>query len=176
MELEKKMWIRPVTFNFASVTVIAVICALLAILCVWAGMEAFTVGDELKTSIETTRNNAGPEGVGDVEGYGIIVNGIGYLAASGAGIFAMAGAIMLVIVGVMIFAPALLAKLLYQKENGRILAYRIIMGIDYGIITVLAVSLLLMMEELSALIVVPGGLLVIVVCGIFNTYTDRIWR
>lgn len=176
MEIERRTWIRPVTFNFVSVTVLAALIMLVGMLCVFALGSTSTTKTDIKADIEETYENAGDEGLGDVEGYGVIINGLAYGFLAMGEIIVAAIAILCGFGAFIIFFPALLARLLYKDSDGRILAYRIIMGIDYGIITAMAIGVLSMQEELSTAWLIPLGMLVIVVCGIINTYSERIRR
>ena len=96
--------------------------------------------DGLRGDIESVRSR---DEIGDVEGYGMIANGIGY----GLGMIGMVlvWVFLIIIPGILaafIFIFALLAKLIYQNNPQRILAYRILMGFSYaGQIIMLLVSL-----------------------------------
>ncbi len=173
MENKRKLWIRPVTFNFVSVTILAVLIMLAGILGTLSLSSASTVKADIKTEIDETFENAGEDGIDDVEGYSLIFYGLGYGIATIGEVFGAAIILLCGLGAFIIFFPALLARLLYKNSDGRILAYRIIMGIDYVIITAIA----LMMLGGSALLtdwLIPLGILAIVVCGIINTYSNRI--
>lgn len=174
MEMEKKLWIRPVTFNLVSVAVVAALIMLMGVVCTFTLDSVSTINTDLRTDMEETIENA-DESLFDVEGYSVIFKGMLYGFVAFGELFVVMVAILCGFGAFIVFFPALLARLLYKNSNGRILAYRIIMGIDYVIITAIALVMLGGME-LSAVWLIPLGMLAIVVCGIINTYSERIRR
>lgn len=147
---------------------------LAGVMCAFTLGSTGTIRTELRTDMEETVENA-DESIFDVEGYSVIFKGILYSFVT----FGEMVVVMLVIScglgAFIVFFPALLARLLYKKSDGRILAYRMIMGIDYVIITAIAL-VMLGGTELSAFWLIPLGMLAIVVCGAINTYSERIKR
>lgn len=111
-----------------------------------------------------------------VEGHGLIMEG----AAYGFGVFSSA-MLMIVIFMVggyagLLFVFAVMARIIYAGEGGRLLAYRILMGVEYVLQAGIVVFLVNMMLEdfdfvfLILTIMIAAGL---IYSGI-NTYTKRI--
>lgn len=122
-------------------------------------------------SIQSTLKN-GP--VDDVEGYGVIVQGMGYG-------FSLLGYILFVILAVLSGGYALLmllfliiARIIYSNEH--LLAYRILMGIVYALQIGLEVLILttLVTEFATVWFVIELLLVGITVFCVINTYSPRI--
>lgn len=117
--------------------------------------------------------------IGDVEGYGIIANGIGYVF----GVIGMIGVVMYLIVipailALYIFIFALIARLIYKETPGRILAYRILMGFSFSGQIIMLLCCLLCMQSIGwvTLISLVIGVYIfwVLFMGMRGTYTDRI--
>lgn len=170
---KKNTFIKPITFNFVSVVIVAVLIILAGVFATASLSSADAVQTDMKSQITEIHENAGEEGIGDVYGYGLIFLNLGYGVAALGEVFAVATMIICGLGAFIIVFPALLARLLYKNSDGRILAYRIIMGIDYVVIAAIAFMLL---GGSAVLInwIIPLAMLAIVVCGMINTYSNRI--
>lgn len=129
--------------------------------------------DALESDISATLEEGE---VDDVEGYGVLAEGTAY----GLGTFANT---MLIIVIIMVggyagllFVFAAMARLIYAKEGKRLLAYRILMSVEYVLqagIIVFLVNLLLGGFDivfLLMILMIAAGL----IYSARNTYTKRI--
>ena len=89
-------------------------------------------------------------------------------------------AITLAVIAALLFIPLLTARLVYRNTGGRLLAYRIIMGVEYFFLSLFALLLLVMTvgNVLSAIILIPFSLIMIAIIAVnmVNTYSDRIKR
>lgn len=127
---------------------------------------------------DITRMRSGDE-IGDVEGYGIIVNSIGYgLGGIGKILIAMFLVIIPSALVFFIFVFALIARLIYKETPGRISAYRILMGFSFaGQIIMFLVSLSLLTSggwgSLISL-VISAYIFWALFMGMRGTYTNRI--
>lgn len=171
----KNTFLKPITFNFVSVIIVAVLFILAGVFATASLSlnDADAVQTDIKSKITEIHENAGEDGIDDVYGYGLVILNLGYGVATLGEAFVVATMILCGLGAFIIFFPALLARLLYKNSDGRIMVYRIIMGIDYVMIAVLALMLL----GGSALLIdwlIPLAMLVIVVCGVINTYSNRI--
>lgn len=165
---------NPKTIKRNLIMMLAVAGVLLttALVCYFAGRELCDGLESLKTGIREARS---AEEIGDVEGYGIIVSGIGYLAGGFAYIvFVIFFVIIPGFFGVWLLSFALLAWLVAIKTKS-ILAYRILMGFDLagvGLITLL--GLLGLTGGTVILLPITAVLGTVLFFGIRNTYTYRI--
>lgn len=114
--------------------------------------------------------------ISDPEGWGILIQGMG----AGLGVFGAAVlyfvALLAASAAVLLLALLLLAYFLVQKAPGHFLAYRILMGLAYGIHLVFLCVLASFCQKeespwmLLGIVLLAGILLV----NLFNTYTGRI--
>ena len=111
-----------------------------------------------------------------VEGHGRIVEGAVY----GFGVFSVTALIVVIFMvggyAGLLFIFAVLARLVFAKTGGRLLAYRILMGIEYVLQAGIVVFLISILSEgfdimflILALMITAG----LIYSGI-NTYTKRI--
>lgn len=160
---------KKVTINFImSMAVVALMLVCIVIL----GVASAKISDgcnSAKNEISATRQK---DEIGDVEGYGIAVNGIGY------GFGALTGFVILVIeiliggYALLLFVFAAIARAVFSKQGKGLIAYRVLMGIEYVLqgglvlfcIKVMSVPLMILAALVAAAIVY----------GSINTYTDRI--
>lgn len=117
--------------------------------------------------------------IGDVEGYEILIDSIGYgMGALGLIIVLLTMIIVPGILGLFIFLFALIAKLIYQKNTTKVLTYRVLMGFSYAgqILTVYLCCSKNHSFGVMGCIGWPIGIYMIwAICmGIRGTYTDRI--
>ena len=160
--------------NINLILSLAVVIALLAV-----AAFLFCLGEQLNSDvIETTGNSmretldAGP--VDDVEGYGLIAQGLGYG-------FALFGYIVLIVLALLVGGYALfmlffvvLARAIYS--NKRLLAYRILMGIVFALQIGLEVFLFSVLISDFAVwwLLIELILVGITVYCIINTYSSKI--
>lgn len=169
---------RPVNFNFLAIMIL-VILLFLAGLVMWSAVldaDAELLG--MKGEINEIQSR---DEIGDVEGYGLL----GYMIAYGVGSFVVMAVKILFVwiplfMGLILLVLAVLSRAVYADNGGRLLMYRIIMGIGYILLAAMAgllAGLLSMWSGILAFVLV-GSLLAyvtaIIILGIRNTYTDRI--
>ena len=152
-----------------------------AVLILAAGITLFFFGDGLLQMSQSMAPEL-PEGeVGDVEGYAFLIglfgSGIGQLV----GLFVQVVALLIAIYGGAILALSILARAIYKTTPGRILAYRIVMALNFVLLLLPVPSLLSSFISSSANGKFSFGLLayliltaLLTVFGCFNTYTSRI--
>lgn len=165
-------------FNFITVAILAVVLVLVAV----------SVGLDL-SEITTGVEKAGSEVAGyvddgevdDVEGWGFIFGGAAVgLAGLLLGMAWIVGVLVPALLAVFMFVPALIARLIYRADKGRILAYRILMFFVYlwmGVLAFALGALILELEVTVATVVFLVSFLytvLVVILGIRNTYTERI--
>lgn len=165
---------KPVNVNFISVLSIIILLAGLAVIfgifAAGAGNESAAVG----SAIDEMR--AGE--VGDVEGWGMLLMGAVGLTGVMVSAFCWFFAIIFFLMALFLFIPLLTARLLYSNAGGRLLAYRIIMGITYLLMLPLLMLLFsfIGMSVSITVFAILGVLLLLVVLGlnVINTYSNRI--
>lgn len=166
---------RKITFNLISVGFVVVFLLGVA---VFTHVRMQTLDGALTDLKSDIREVQQEDEIGDVEGYGLILNGLAY----GAGII---GKFLIEVLFVWIpgiFAGVLLlfsvlARVLYRENKERVLIYRILMGIVYGVLFILELLLLGILSIHVSLfaVVLMSGILSVIVLGIRNTYTERIY-
>ena len=123
--------------------------------------------------------NTGDE-IGDVEGYAMLIDLFGAGFAGLAGLIFYMGGVILTPYSGLVIAITIIARLIYKKTSGRILAYRIIMGIDFAVLILPPVFLLVisLMEgtAVSVALFYLAGAAAMLVAGCRWTYTDRILK
>lgn len=117
--------------------------------------------------------------IGDVEGYGIIVNSIGYgLAGMGKLLILLFLIVIPTALASFIFVFALMARLIYKDTPGRILTYRILMGFSFAGQIMMFLTGLFMLKSggWGSLIsmVVSAYIFWALFMGMRGTYTNRI--
>lgn len=173
-----KIKIKAVNVNFILMMIVVILLALFAFI-IWQFVrvsEAELI--ELKSSMEDTITQGE---IGDVEGYGLIVSGIGYGLGS---IGIMIVEVFFVIIPLLIAGYTLLmtviGRIVYAPTKGRLLAYRILMGFDYvglAALVCIILSFLSTCDSISSFIkilVLALFLLFILCFNIYNTYSKRI--
>ena len=130
MNREGKHVKKRANINFILVIILTAVMMLVPIILGAAYVELNNEMDSLKSEMSATLEDGE---VGDVEGYGVIAQGIGYGLGSFAGALVL---VMIVLVGgyaFVLFLIALIARLVFAKEGKRLLAYRILMGVEYAL-------------------------------------------
>lgn len=160
---------KAVKVNFAIVSVVSLILAFMA---VWLFMFALpAVGDSIDENGEEIEAHQSYDDISDVEGYGIIVHGIGYMF-SGIGLIAVEFFIFMVGgYGIILFVPALIARLIYKPPYKHLRAYRILMIIDCIIMIIPAMFFIPIGEY-----IIPVIFLIPAIICMVNTLSDRIKR
>lgn len=165
-------------FNFVTVAILAAVLILAAVIVGCGLSDVFTgvekAGSEVYSYIEDGE-------VDDVEGWGFIFGGA---AVGVAALFAGATWFVLVLVpavlAIFMIIPAIIARLIYRTDKGRILVYRILMFFSYVWMGVLAFFLgtIIFGGKLTVatfiILVLFLYTIVVTVLGIRNTYTGRI--
>lgn len=169
---------KTVTVNFVLVVVIALFVAVNALLM----MSSLHKGDEgldyLKESINITLEQ---DEIDDMEGYGLIVSGIGY----GLGMIAIVVLKLFFVFFPLVLALHMLlyagiARLVYAPQGGRLLWYRILMGVVYFCMILLIALVFLyisMIPPFTKQIVFwiwEAGIVAVLVVNLRNTYSSRI--
>lgn len=152
-----------------------------ALLILLAGIGLYGMGNALLDAIQETAPETPQGQVGDVEGYAYLLELLGSGFQGLASLLVLMMAVLLAGYGGVILLLTLVARAVYRQTPGRILAYRVIMGIDLFILALPAPSLLrswidgMTRGEPSGWPLLGLILLVVVVAfGCRNTYTDRI--
>lgn len=116
--------------------------------------------------------------IDDIGGVGLVVSQLAY----GLGVFGILAAKLILWLfdayAIVLLICNVVARLIYGNTKGRILGYRIIIGLVCVLLGVLAVPLLwLSVESLSAVGIIAAILLILViVCLIRNTYTKKVYE
>ncbi|MBD5536016.1 MAG: hypothetical protein HDQ99_10230 [Lachnospiraceae bacterium] len=164
---------RPVNINF--ITILAVVI-FLAVCAVASGCAAFNISE----GVNTVGNQFNDLRASTDDGWGIVITGFTGLTGVMLVIVCWTAAITLAVIAALLFIPLLTARLVYRSTGGRLLAYRIIMGVEYFFLSLFALLLLVMAvgNVLSAIILLPFSLIMIAIITVnmVNTYSDRIKR
>ena len=164
---------RPVNINF--ITILAVVI-FLVVFAVASGCAAMSIADE----VNTVGNQFNDLRASTDDGWGIVITGFAGLTGVMLVILCWTVAITLAVIAAILFIPLLTARLVYRNTGGRLLAYRIIMGVEYFFLSLFALLLLGMAvgNVLSVVILLPFSLIIsaIIVLNMVNTYSDRIKR
>lgn len=165
---------KPVNVNFILILAVVILLAGLALA---SGIFAAGVGNEasaIGSQIEDMR--AGE--IDDVTGSGILLLGAVSSPVILVSAFGWILAVVLFMMALFLFIPLVTARLLYRDTGGRLLAYRIIMGITYVLLLPLPLLLFSLVGQSVPVTVsaVLGALLVlaVIVVNVINTYSDRI--
>ena len=149
-----------------------------AVICFVIGVIMLIASYGLTESVKSLfPQNTGDE-IGDVDGYATLAGlfGAGFIGLAGLALYI--GGIILVPYAGLVVAITVIARLIYKKTPHRILAYRIVMGIDFAVLIlppvfILAVSLTDGTFVLFALFYLAVAA-AMVIAGCRWTYTDRI--
>lgn len=168
---------RPVNINFITILAVVILLAGLAVAGVSAAMDltngVSTVGNEF---LDLWRN----EDYNEADVWGMLITGFAGLTGALFVVVCWTAAITLSIIAALLFIPLLIARLVYKNTGGRLLAYRIIMGVEYFFLSLFVLLLLGMMmgNVLSVVVLLPFSLIIIaiIVTNMMNTYSDRIKR
>lgn len=158
------------TITLVGMLLLLIIFGIIVLCVSSSGMNA------LGNSIEQARSAGEIE---DVEGYGILLNSIGYgLGAFGRFIIAIVCIVLPGILGVFILLFALIARFVFAPSDGRILAYRILMGFSFagqiGMFFVCA-STIFNNKQFSILsLFLSGYIFFAIFKGMQGTYTKRL--
>ena len=171
---------RPVNFNFVSVLAVAAFLVFLLLVClaIYIGSEAEL--NEMSARLDEIRSQ---EEIDDVEGYGLIVESIGYgLGVLGNALLLGLGVIVPGIISAVIAVFAVTARLIYSDTNkNRLLAYRIVSGFGYFFMLAFCLmysTVFLLIDVATAIPAAIFDILVIAVfiIGIRNTYSEKILK
>lgn len=153
--------------------------AILLLMIILGKVLAEAISSEISGGQSKIESIQDQEEISDVEGYGIIVEGI----ADVFGVIGMIAVVMYLIVipailALYIFIFALIARLIYKETPGRILAYRILMGFSFSGQIIMLLCCLLCMQSIGwvTLISLVIGVYIfwVLFMGMRGTYTDRI--
>lgn len=168
----KKQVNKNLVWNMAVIGILALVIII--------GLAYFCIADAGLNVLGNDINQARSAGeIGDVEGYGIIMKGIGY----GLGSFGLLLILALFVIfpGIMtiyILTFSLIARLIYANTGGRILAYRILMGFSFSgqiVCLLLSVSMIYSSEQFHVIPLFISMYLVFVIWkGMQGTYTKRL--
>lgn len=167
---------KPVNVNF--ITILAVVLLLVGLGAV-SGCAAMSISDGVSAAGSKFQELL-VQGGDTVSGWGTLFTGFAGLTGALLMIVCWTVAITMSVMAVLIFIPLLAARLVYRNTGGRLLAYRILMGIDYFLLTLLTLLFCSVWLEdiLGAIFFLPFilVLIAIIVVNMVNTYSDRIKR
>lgn len=167
-------WKRPVNINFITMLTVVLLLFVVAGFCGKAGYDYQDVASQAHGDAADILEN----GVDTVSGWGVIFGELG------AGTMMLASGIMfLVMFTLLVFAfailvPLVIARCVYKNHGGRLLAYRILMGVVCAVMGILIISIFSFFTSspsvllLFILFVLSG----ITVWNMVNTYSARIRR
>lgn len=167
-------WKRPVNINFITILTVVLLLSVVAGLCGKAGYDY----QDAASQAHGYAADILEKGADTVSGWGVIFGELG------AGTMMLASGIMflvmftLLVVAFGMLVPLVIARCVYQNHGGRLLAYRILMGVVYAVMLILIISII------SIFISSPSVLLLIIifvlsgitVWNMVNTYSARIRR
>ena len=165
---------KNVKVNFALAMVIIIVIALAAVLC---ATGAAIISKTLDSTVEALdEERLSDDEIDDVEGYGYIIRYIGAGASWVAELVLWVMAVIAGIYAVLLFAFALAARLSFSTGKNVLLAYRILMGIEYGLQGILECQIIRMLfDGFSVVLFVAIVVLTLeIVFSARNTYSDRI--
>lgn len=169
-------WIkRPANTNF-------LIFAAIALVLIFFALYWNNVLNKLDNGMEETVSwidEAREDGVDDVEGYGIIFASAGYaLGVTGIVLLMVLLVYLPIIFAIPILIQAVLLRIIYKSDSkGRILCYRIFMGIGCALIVFsffFFVQILSIIKLFTAILFSVMIIVGLTVC-IINTYSKRIY-
>lgn len=165
-------------FNFITVAILA---AMLVLIAAFAWINLSDVSASVNHEINEMYDPNEDGEIDDVEGWGFVFGGsiLGFAALS-VGLVKVASVLVTGFFVIFMLVPAIIARLIYKADKGRILAYRLLMGFSYAWMGVLAFLLGNAifaggMTTVTYVILVPFlYTIVVLILGIRNTYTKRI--
>ncbi len=164
---------RKVTINFIFTMLISILALILAVSLCKTASSAESELENVKSDISTSLED---DEIDDVEGYAIIAQGIGYGFGALAYGLLLIVAVMIGLYGGVLLLFSIIARVVYATTPKRLLAYRILMSINFALLIGLVFFLGSMLTTTFSLPVLIIMLLygsVILYCGI-NTYSKRI--
>lgn len=171
---------RPVNFNFVTVLAVAAFLVVLLLICLAIYIDGEAELNEMGARIDETRSQSE---IDDVEGYGLIVESIGYgLGFLGNALLLGLGVIIPGIISAVIAVFAVTARLIYSDTNKkRLLAYRIVSGFGYFFMLAFCLmysTIFFLIDIATAIPAAVFDILVIAVfiMGIRNTYSEKILK
>lgn len=165
---------KNVKVNFALAMVVIIAVALAAGLCA-AG--AAKLGKLTNTTVETLdEERLNDDEIDDVEEYGYILRYLGVGVSWLAELILWIVAVVAGIYAVLLFVFAMTARLTFSPCKKRLLAYRILMGFEYGLQGILAVTMIdILVDDFSIVLFgIAAALILEMVFSARNTYSDRI--
>lgn len=169
-----RFWKKPVNVNFMTILMVVLLLIGLAVAC---GSVAMRTAGEVG-AIGREFNSLRMQGGDGVTGWGALLTGFIGLTGAAVVILCWTVAIVLAVTAAFLFLPLLIARLVYRNTGGRLLAYRIIMGVEYVFLSLFVLLLLGMMAGtvMSVIILLPLVLIIIAIIAVnmVNTYSDRI--
>lgn len=115
--------------------IITIIIASIVILC---GIAMYVTSEiawkELGEGIQ--QSTSSPEHIGDVEGYGILIDTFQDVTNGLSIFFTQVFAIMMVVYGIIVLVMGIVAKAIFKNNKDRITAYRIVTGINIALMVV----------------------------------------
>ena len=162
---------KAVKVNFAIVSVVSLILALMA---VWLFVFALpAIGDSIDENGEEIETHQSDDDISDVEGYGMLIEGIVETMISGLGLIGIAFIIFMMFGStVIMFVSALIARLIYKPPYKHLLAYRIFMVVSCVCMIVSAIYATVLIGYLLIFVIL---LIPAIICMV-NTLSDRIKR
>lgn len=170
-----KNWIkRPVNFNFTSVAAISLLFISIAVTGYIMCLSAETELSEIKNDIDRISSQ---EEIDDVGGYGLIAESLIYgFGKIGSTLFFGFIVCLPIIISVIIAIFAVISRVVYSAENRkRIIAYRIISGLNYFFIFVSALLYTLIFFDYAVTIILALLIALALIINIRNTYSKKIF-
>lgn len=165
---------RRINVNMLLVGCVAAVI-LAFVLLMFAGAGVMGEGAEnLARNISDMRGDG--EEIGDVEGYGIIMNGFAMGMAGLAQIFLFIMGVLALIFDIILFILALIARLVFAPKGARLVIYRVLMtlvSVMFAAVEVLLVSVLTGSFTVLGLIL-SVILFAVILVTLINTYSKRI--
>lgn len=163
---------KAANFNFISILIISVVLFILALAVQFYILPMQNGLSDLRGTMSDIRQQ---DEIGDVEGYAFLLSGAAYIFGAFTTGIIIAICVIVEILAILLFIPNLIARIVYSANGGRLLAYRIIMGIEYAGVTAFSILLILLFWKNWPICIPCGGYcLAISVIGCINTYTERI--
>lgn len=165
---------KNVKVNFTLAMVIIIVIALAAALC---AASAAIISKTLDSTVEALdEERLTDDEIDDVEGYGFILRYLGAGAGWVAELVLWGMAIMAGSYAVLLFVFALIARLSFSPSKKRLFAYRILMGIEYGLQGILVLQIVwMLLDGFSVFLLGIAFMLTLeIVFSARNTYSDRI--
>ena len=120
---------KKVTINFILSLVFVVALTILTVISASAYSDIRT--ELKKTSSDISADHDYYDEIEDISGYALLAKNFGVLLGAFGVAILLAVAIALGLYAFLLFLFALIAKLVYRPEGGRLMAYRILMTIEY---------------------------------------------